>query len=218
MTNHPDLIKSLRTARARGEQPSAPAADLTDANLTHADLTGAYLTGANLTHANLTRTNLTRANLTRTNLTRANLTDANLTHADLWRTNLTDANLTHADLWRTNLTGADLTGADLTRAYLTGADLTGVQGGVLAIPCGIPSGAVILVPTPDGWTLRVGCWTGTVTDLRTRIATDDDWPEATGNEVPRRRPILTALCDLADAHIAYNADVVPVLTEKWGAS
>ena len=188
MTNHPNLIESLRTARARGERPTAP---------------GAYLTGANLTDANLTRANLSGANLTDANLTRANLT----------RANLTDANLTRANLWRTNLTGADLTDADLT-----GADLTGVRGGVLAIPCGIPSGAVIFVPTPDGWTLRVGCWTGTVADLRTRIATDDDWPEATGNEATRRRPILAALCDLADAHIAYHANVVPALAKKWGAS
>ena len=168
-----DLIESLRTARARGDQPSAPGADLTRANLRGANLRGADLRGADLRRAGLTRADLRRA---------------------------------------------DLRGADLRGAYLWGANLWGTYGGILAVPCGLPSGQVILVPTPDGWTLIVGCWTGTVESLRDLIATDEDWPEARGDEVARRRPILAALCDLADAHMVYHADVVPALTERWGTT
>lgn len=68
---------------------------------------------------------------------------------------------------------------------------------------GLPSGNATLTPTRDGsHLLRVGCWSGTVSDLRTLIATDDGWPEATGDEVARRRPGLTGLADLCDTVIA----------------
>ena len=102
-------------------------------------------------------------------------------------------------------------------ANLWGANLWGADGGILAVPCGLPSGQALLIPTPGGWVFRVGCWVGTVEDLRILIATDD-WPEARGNEITRRRPILTALCDLADAHMVYHADVVPALAQKWGTA
>ena len=114
--------------------------------------------------------------------------------------------------------GANLQGANLRGADLWGANLWGADGDILAVPCGLPSGQALLVPTPGGWVFRVGCWVGTVEDLRILIAADDGWPEATGDEVARRRPILTALCDLADAHMAYNADVVPALAQKWGTA
>ena len=87
-------------------------------------------------------------------------------------------------------------------------------GGLLAID-GLPSGGARLAPTPDGWSLRVGCWVGTTASLRALIA-GTDWPEAQGAEQDRRRPGLAALADLCDAHAAAHPDLVPALAEKWG--
>ena len=131
--------------------------------------------------------------------------------ADLRRANLRGADLSWADL-----RGADLSGADLSGANLSGADLSGALGGLLAID-GLPSGSARLTPTPDGWSLRVGCWVGTPATLRTLIA-GTDWPESRGAEQDRRRPGLAALADLCDAHAAAHPDLVPMLAEKWGTS
>ena len=65
-----------------------------------------------------------------------------------------------------------------------------------------PSGWVTLTPVGNDWTLTIGCWTGTVEALRELIA-GEDWPDADEHERLRRRPILSALADLCDAHIAY---------------
>jgi hypothetical protein len=85
---------------------------------------------------------------------------------------------------------------------------------VLAID-GLPSGPVRLIPTLDGWSLRVGCWVGTVEALRTLIA-GTDWPEAEGEEQDRRRPGLAAVADLCDAHAAANPDLIADLAKRWG--
>jgi hypothetical protein len=85
---------------------------------------------------------------------------------------------------------------------------------VLAID-GLPSGPVRLIPTLDGWSLRVGCWVGTVEALRTLIA-GTDWPEAEGDEQDRRRPGLAAVADLCDAHAAANPDLIADLAKHWG--
>lgn len=98
---------------------------------------------------------------------------------------------------------------DYTLADLRGADLWG--GFRLD---GLPSGQVTMVPTPDGWHLRVGCWTGTVEALRTLAHSDNGWPQAVGDEITRRRPGLLALCDLLDAHQVLHADAA--VREKWG--
>lgn len=79
---------------------------------------------------------------------------------------------------------------------------------------GIPSGEMILFPTPEGWRLHVGCWEGTTDELRELIA-GDDWPEARGVEIERRRPYLEAALLLVDLHIANNPDVVTSLAERW---
>ena len=79
---------------------------------------------------------------------------------------------------------------------------------------GLPSGHAIYWPTPYGWSLRVGCWTGTPDTLRTLIA-GDDWPEATGDERDRRRPGLAALADLCDAHAALHPGVIEDLAKRW---
>jgi uncharacterized protein YjbI with pentapeptide repeats len=184
-----EVLRIVREAQGRGERPN--------------------LRGADLRWANLTRADLTRADLTRADLTGADLRWANLTRADLTGANLYGADLTGADLTR-----ADLTRADLRWANLNGANLNGARGEVLAID-GLPSGPVRLIPTLDGWSLRVGCWVGTVEALRTLIA-GTDWPEAEGDEQDRRRPGLAAVADLCDAHAAANPDLIADLAKHWG--
>lgn len=104
-----------------------------------------------------------------------------------------------------NLYGANLYGANLRGANLRGADLCGANLPALAMQ-GLPSGDAQLLPTPDGWRLTVGCWSGTVDDLATLIAQDEDWPEARGAEVARRRPSLEALIALCRDHITRHPD------------
>ena len=135
---------------------------------------------------------------------RPNLSGANLSEANLHGANLNGANLRWVNLIWANLCGADL----------RGANLNGASGGVLAID-GLPSGSARLAPTPDGWSLRVGCWVGTVEALRTLIA-GTDWPEAEGEEQDRRRPGLAAVADLCDAHAAANPDLIADLAKRWG--
>lgn len=158
-----------------------------------ADLHGANPHGANPRGANPRGANLRGADLRWTALCGANLYGADLYAADLRGANLRGADLCTADLYGANLQHADLYGADLRGARVT-------EPCILSMPT--PSGRVTLVPSALVWELRVGCWAGTPDTLRTLIA-GDDWPEAKGAERDRRRPILTALADLCDAHIAY---------------
>ena len=65
---------------------------------------------------------------------------------------------------------------------------------------GLPSGIVTMFPTTDGWTLTIGCWSGTVDELEAMIA-GDDWPESEGDEQVLRRPGLEALVTLCRAHV-----------------
>ena len=118
---------------------------------------------------------------------------------------------------RANATTPDLRGANLRGANLRGADLRDTSGasGVAMGVSGLPSGASTLYPTPDGWRLTVGCWQGTPDTLRTMIASDDGWPEATGAECARRRPSLQALLALCEDHIARHPDTITDLAAKW---
>jgi len=106
--------------------------------------------------------------------------------------------------------GADLRGANLRGADLWDADL---RGGLTLN--GLPSGQVIAMPTADGWTLTVGCWKGTLPELRALVAQDEGWPQARGDEVHRRRPGLLALCDLVEAHQAIHADKLAAVIKRW---
>lgn len=145
------------------------------------------------------------------------LTGANLRGADLWGADLRGANLLGADLRDANLTSAYLRDADLRGAYLTGANLGRARWDGLQIT-GLPSGQIVLIPTPDGWELRVGCWVGAIDRLRTIIAQDDGWPEARGDEITRRRPGLQAALAIIDAHIALHPKVINQLKTKWGTT
>ena len=158
------------------------------------------------------------ADLTGANLRGANLWDANLTDADLTDADLTGANLRGANLRGANLTDADLTGAKLTDANLTGADLTGSTGGVAQVNNIYPYAATTQ-PTPDGWYVRVGCWYGALANLH-KIATsdnDEDWPEATGTERERRRPLLKAILTVFDAHVSSHPDIIDDLAKRWAS-
>ncbi len=213
-----DLVESLRTARARGERPSAPNADLRNANLRYADLRYADLRyadleGANLEGANLEGANLRGANLEGANLEGANLRGANLRGANLRGADLEGANLEGADLWGANLWGANLWGANLRGANLRGANLRG-QLEMLQVS-GLRSGVAVLVPTWEGWKLRVGCWKGTVQGLRELIAQDEGWPEARGDEIARRRPGLELLIGLCELHMADHDGLIDRLAELW---
>ena len=146
----------------------------------------------------LYRADLREANLSWANLSWADLYGANLSWADLRGANLRGANLRGANLYGANLSWADLYGADLREADLYGASVSHPL-----LSCDTPSGRLTLVPLHDHWRLRIGCWTGTTDDLRTLIA-GDDWPEAEGAEQDKRRPVLAAIADLVDAHIAYH--------------
>ncbi|WP_406709332.1 pentapeptide repeat-containing protein [Trueperella pyogenes] len=170
-------------------------ADLRGANLRDADLWGADLWGANLRDADLRGANLRDANLQ----------GANLRDADLWGANLRDANLQCANLWDANLWDANL----------QGANLWGYRSGPILQIVGLHPYPAALIPTPKGWTLRVGCWHGTAADLRILAALDDGWPEAKGEEILRRRPLLYAIADMCDTHIANHAGLIEQLVEKW---
>jgi uncharacterized protein YjbI with pentapeptide repeats len=244
-----EVLRIVREAQGRGERPNLRGANLSEANLHGANLRGANLSEANLHGANLSGANLRWANLHGANLSGANLRWANLIWANLYGANLYGANLCGADLrganlseanliWA-NLCGADLRGANLSEANLSEANLrganlseanliwanliwanlNGARGEVLAID-GLPSGPVRLIPTLDGWSLRIGCWgDGTATygpaALRDLIA-GTDWPEAEGDEQDRRRPGLAAVADLCDAHAAANPDLIANLAKRWG--
>ena len=184
------VVDDLRTARSRGERPAAPWAYLRGADLCGANLRGAYLRDANLCGANLC--------------------DANLRGAYLRDANLRGAYLRGANLRGANLRGASLYGADLRGANLRGADLC------LQVT-GLPSGQAVLYPTRDGWALIVGCWTGTPDTLRTLIAGETGWPEASATQRIERRPGLGLLADLCDDHIKRQPGVIEDLAQRWPA-
>ena len=222
-----DLI--ISEARANATTPDLWRANLRGAVLIEADIRGSYLRGADLRSADLSGADLQRADLSGADLSGADLRCADLRHAVLQDAVLRGARLSGADLQDAVLSGADLrcadlSGADLQDAVLSGADLSGADlsgasgaSGVAISVCGLPSGASTLYPTPDGWRLAVGCWQGTPDTLRTMIASDDDWPEATGAECARRRPSLQALLALCEDHIARHPDIITYLAAKWTA-
>ncbi|WP_275951674.1 pentapeptide repeat-containing protein [Gordonia sihwensis] len=160
---------------------------------------------------NLRGADLRGANLSYANLRYANLWDADLRYADLRGANLRGANLSGAGLWGADLRGANLRGANLSGAGLWGADP------ILSVT-GLPSGHAILTPTVSGWALSVGCWTGTIDGLRTLIAQDDGWPEAEGDQIAVRRPMLAALADMCEVWAADRQWALDAVIEKWGHS
>ena len=179
----------------------------TRADLRSADLRSADLRSADLRYANLRSANLRSANLRSANLRSADLRYADLGSADLGSADLGYADLRYADLGSANLRSADLVSVDLRSADLVGTTCLSVTG--------LPSGHAILAPFPAGWRLTVGCWSGTVEALRDLIAGDDGWPEAEGDRITARRPMLAALADMCDAWIADNTHILAHVQAEW---
>ena len=160
--------------------------------LRYADLANADLENANLRHAKLWRCNLRDANLRGAYLRDAYLGRCNLRDADLGRCYLRDADLRGADLGganlrysylgRCNLRDAYLDGAYLRDASLRGADLDDARGLVWARsgPCGIgPRQILGWWTAEEGLVVEAGCFRGTPTELRQRVADGGwDWPAA----------------------------------------
>lgn len=136
--------------------------------------------------------------------------------ADLRDANLRDANLRGADLRDADLRDADLRDADLRDADLRGADLWGANGGILQVT-GLHPYQAVMVPIVQGWWLRIECWEGTTQGLRDLIAKDDGWPEAQGDQITARRPLLNVLADMCDLHAANHQDALDAVMEWWGA-
>ena len=126
--------------------------------------------------------------------------------------NLRYSNLSYSNLSYSNLSGSDLSGSDLSGSDLSGSDLRGTT--CLSVT-GLPSGHAILAPLPEGWRLTIGCWNGTVPELRELIAKDTGWPEASGEQIAARRPMLTALADMCDAWTATNGIALQQVQDKW---
>lgn len=216
------LIKSLRSTHARGEQPkSLRGRDLRGVDLSGADLRNVDLSDADLQDADLRGAFLQNADLHGADLRYANLRDAYLRYTNLWRTDLRCADLRYANLrsaglQSADLRDADLTGADLRGAHLNDAGLRGALGGVFEVT-GLHPYQAVMVPTVNGWRLRIGCWEGTAEDLRDLIAQDDDWPEARGAQVTARRPLLNVLADMCDVHAANRKDDLDAVMKRWGA-
>ena len=135
---------------------------------------------------------------------------ANLGYANLGYADLRDANLGYADLGY-----ADLRGANLRDADLRGADLRDANGGILQVT-GLHPYQAVMVPTVQGWWLRIGCWQGTTQGLRDLVAKDDGWPEAHGEQITARRPLLNILADMCDLHAANHKDDLNAVMERWG--
>lgn len=131
------------------------------------------------------------------------------------RPDLCGANMRGANLRGADLRGVDLRGANLRGANMRGANLCDALWGGLQIT-ELPSGQLTLIPTTDGWWLQVGCWAGAPDQLRALIAQDEDWPEARGEEIARRRPYLEAALALCEVRMKDHAHVIDALKERWG--
>lgn len=211
----------VAAARAKGERLYLSNRNLSNLNLSgldlsHADLSDADLSGTILADTNLRFAYLAYANLRFAVLSRANMIGANLRGANLGNTNLHCANLTGANLSNANLRFAYLDGAILTDVKLRGADVRDVKVCGLFLD-GLPSGDLAFLPTPCGWCLTIGCWKGTTDELREMIA-GNDWPEAEGEQITERRPMLEAAAAMCDAYAAANHEAlaeVRAAADRW---
>lgn len=117
-------------------------------------------------------------------------------------------NLSHANLHNASLSYADMRHADMTGACLAGANLYKAStDGILQIT-GLHPHQIIVTPERDGWNINIGCWNGTTAELRTLIAQDTGWPEAEGDEILRRRPLLEAALTMIEAHMAAHPNAL----------
>lgn len=185
----------LKQTAKFGDYPNAAGEDLSDTSMACADMYSAQFNRANLRNVYFRETNLVRAQLDEADLTRANFGGA-------------------------DLRGASLHLANLTRVRGLGvANLHGVAWDGLQLH-GLPSGSLVLYPTPEGWRVDVGCWTNGTPDGLQKIAdsTDpDDWPEADEEDIPERSAYLNAALKLVYLHIGLHHDrgTIQALADRW---
>lgn len=216
------IAEIISDARATSDKLNPRGADLTNLDLSNMDLFDMDLRDVDLSGSNMSGTNLRCADLAYAKLHRTNLRYADLAYANLYNATPTKADLSDTNLRYTNMYGAELTGADLRRAYmhdtnLTSADLSSTKMCGLFID-GLPSGRLIFNPTPEGWHLYIGCWEGTIQELRAMIAGDDGWPEARGEEITVRRPMLETMAAACEAYAAAHPDALDEVREtadRW---
>ena len=96
-------------------------------------------------------------------------------------------------------------------------NLWDADGGILQVT-GLHPYQAVMVPTVQGWWLRIGCWQGTTQGLRDLIAKDSGWPEAHGDQITTRRPLLNALADMCDLHAANHKDALDSVMKRWGST
>ena len=99
---------------------------------------------------------------------------------------------------------------------LHGANLRNNRAGILTIDGAHPYRAE-LVPTPNGWVLTIGYWKGSTDELRELIAKYEDEDAHLGEGIGENRPILKAIADFCDAHIAHHAGLIDDLAKRWAS-
>lgn len=191
--------------------------DLSYLDLPYADLRRSNLTRTNFRHSNLSGASFTRAKMNNAYLCGANFYNAYFCEADLGGSIARHANFHGAYLYRTDMRHVKLRHSNLTDVDLHDADLRYASLiGLLA--SGMPSGNLTFIPTPEGWHLTIGCWEGTTAELRAMIAKDDGWPEAEGEKITARRPMLEAAADMCDAYAAAHTEALAeakATADRW---
>ena len=175
-----------------------------------ANLRNANLRGADLRDADLHVADLGEADVSCTDLRGASLRDADLYGVCLNYANLHGAILYGVDLRYSELQGVDLRDVNLRGSNLYGADMCGIYTE------GLPSGSLLFLPTADGWHVTIGCWSGTLGDLRVMLdGPDEGWPEAEGVERETRERMLRPLIDMCEAYADAYTGIVSELDERW---
>lgn len=204
--------KIIADARNKGERP-----DLSGLNLSDMDLSNMDLSDMDLFNVDLSRSNLSFSDLSFSDLSYTDLRNANLAQSNLYGASLRNAHLLDAKLARAKLTFADLSTAILTNTILEDVEITHMRMYGLFLN-GLPSGQLVFVPTPEGWSLTIGCWSGTTSTLREMITKNSGWPEARGEEITKRRPMLEAMVAACEAYAAAHPDAlskVKKAAEQW---
>ena len=211
-TTRQRVVEIVAAAHAKGDLPDLRNMNLSGVDLSRLDLSDAIFAKSDLTRTNFGGSNLTRADFTEANLVRAylssaNCCEANFYSADLGAVTASHANFDSAYMYRTDLRHSylrysNLSGVDIHEADLRYANLTGL------LASGLPSGNLTFIPTPEGWGLTIGCWEGTTDELREMIAKDEGWPEAEGEQITERRPMLEGMVAACDAYAAAHPNAV----------
>lgn len=169
---------------------------------------GANLHGANLANANLEDAYLGGANLECADLSSANLQGANLEAVNLWGANLSDANLTRVYLadsfiWKANLTGASLLNSNMLGVHWRGLRIDG-----------LPYHQLTLVPTPNGWDIRINFWHGNLEQLRASIEAKEVCLADRIDE-SKHRSYLKTMLKMCEVYMEDHANHIEELKEKW---